>query len=102
MPCGQKKKKKKGGGRGHENWWDSSVPFPASGSAFSGPLGAWLLIRLFSINTSGSCLGSLNRGKVQVILRVRAHIRAQSFQLHPTLCDPMDCSPPGFSVHGIV
>ena len=19
----------------------------------------------------------------------------------PTLCDPMDCSPPGFSVHGI-
>ena len=22
-------------------------------------------------------------------------------QLSPTLCDPMDCSPPGFSVHGI-
>ena len=22
-------------------------------------------------------------------------------QLCPTLCDPMDCSPPGFSVHGI-
>ena len=21
-------------------------------------------------------------------------------QLFPTLCDPMDCSPPGFSVHG--
>ena len=20
----------------------------------------------------------------------------------PTLCDPMDCSPPGFSVHGIL
>ena len=23
-------------------------------------------------------------------------------QLRPTLCDPMDCSPPGFSVHGIL
>ena len=22
-------------------------------------------------------------------------------QSYPTLCDPMDCSPPGFSVHGI-
>ena len=22
-------------------------------------------------------------------------------QLCPTLCDPMDCSPPGFSIHGI-
>ena len=23
-------------------------------------------------------------------------------QSHPTLCDPMDCSPPGSSVHGIL
>ena len=23
-------------------------------------------------------------------------------QSHPTLCDPMDCNPPGFSVHGIL
>ena len=22
-------------------------------------------------------------------------------QSHPTLCDPMDCSPPGSSIHGI-
>ena len=29
---------------------------------------------------------------------VCACVRAQSF---PTLCDPMDCSPPGSSVHGI-
>ena len=27
---------------------------------------------------------------------------AKSLQLCPTLCDPMDCSPPGFSVHGIL
>ena len=26
---------------------------------------------------------------------------AKSFQLCPTLCDPMDCSPPGSSVHRI-
>ena len=26
----------------------------------------------------------------------------KSFQLCPTLCDPMDCSPPGSSVHGIL
>ena len=27
---------------------------------------------------------------------------AKSFQLCPTLCDPMDCSPAGSSVHGIL
>ena len=26
---------------------------------------------------------------------------AKSFQSCPTLCDPMDCSPPGSSIHGI-
>ena len=28
-------------------------------------------------------------------------VQAKSLQLHPTLCNPMDCSLPGFSVHGI-
>ena len=27
--------------------------------------------------------------------------KSEVAQLCPTLCDPMDCSPPGFSVHGI-
>ena len=27
---------------------------------------------------------------------------AQPLQLCPTLCDPMECIPPGFSVHGIL
>ena len=27
---------------------------------------------------------------------------AESLQSCPTLCDPMDCSPPGFSIHGIL
>ena len=28
--------------------------------------------------------------------------RAKSLQLCPALCNPMDCSPPGSSVHGIL
>ena len=27
-------------------------------------------------------------------------VHAKSLQLWPTLCDPMECSPPGSSVHG--
>ena len=29
-------------------------------------------------------------------------LRAKSLQSCPGLCDPMDCSPPGFSVHGVL
>ena len=29
-------------------------------------------------------------------------MQAKSFQSCLTLCDPKDCSPPGFSVHGIL
>ena len=29
-------------------------------------------------------------------------VKALVAQLCPTLCDPMDCSPPGSSVHGIL
>ena len=32
----------------------------------------------------------------------RACVRAKSLQLCPTLCDPMDGSPPGSSAHGIL
>ena len=33
---------------------------------------------------------------------VCVHVRAKLLQLCPTLCDPMDCSPPGSPVHGIL
>ena len=33
---------------------------------------------------------------------VCACMYAKSLQLRLTLCDPMDCSPPGFSVHRIL
>ena len=42
-------------------------------------------------------------GKVMSLLfnMLSAAAAAKSLQLCPTLCDPMDCSPPGSSVHGI-
>ena len=33
---------------------------------------------------------------------VGVNVHAKSFQLCPTLCNPMDCSPPGASVYGIL
>ena len=33
---------------------------------------------------------------------VHACLHAKSLQSYLTLCDPMDCSPPGSSVHGIL
>ena len=36
-----------------------------------------------------------------VCVCVCAHVRAHATQSCPTLCDPMDCSRPGSSVHGI-
>ena len=39
---------------------------------------------------------------VCVCARVRVCMCAQWLQSCPTLCDPMDCSPPGSSVHGIL
>ena len=35
-------------------------------------------------------------------LHVIAGMHAKSLQSCLTLCDPMDCTPPGFSVHGIL
>ena len=37
-----------------------------------------------------------------VYVCVCAHTRAKSFQSYPTLCDPMGCSLPVSSVHGIL
>ena len=33
---------------------------------------------------------------------LKCHAAAKSLQSCPTLCDPMDCSLPGFSIHGIL
>ena len=48
---------------------------------------------------SGVACHSLLQG---IFLTQGACLPAKSLQSHPTLCDPMDCSSPGFSVHGIL
>ena len=40
--------------------------------------------------------------KKRVISSSCMHLRALVTQSCPTLCDPVDCSPPGSSVHGIL
>ena len=39
---------------------------------------------------------------VTMSFTLKCYMRAKSLQLCPTICDPMDCSPPGSSVHGIL
>ena len=45
-------------------------------------------------------IGNLSQSK-WAIKRNAAAAAAKSLQSCPTLCDPMDCSLPGSSVHGI-
>ena len=37
-----------------------------------------------------------------MFIRWKMKVKVLVAQLSPTLCDPMDCSPPGSSVHGIL
>ena len=43
---------------------------------------------------------SIGSFKTKIIIIVTRCVK--SLQLCPTLCNPMDCSPPGSSVHGIL
>ena len=45
---------------------------------------------------------SLSINEVLPFLPVKVKMKMLLAQLCPTLCDPMDCSPPGSSVHGIL
>ena len=54
---------------------------------------------------SGLCLLFITVSLVPRILSAVCHAAApaaKSLQSCPTLCDPMDCSHPGFSIHGIL
>ena len=50
---------------------------------------------IFSFMVFGRCYTCSGSGTVCLC------IHAKSLQLCPTLCDPMDCGPPGSSVYGI-
>ena len=58
-----------------------------------------------ALKTSGFAFQGINQFALAeqscpyISLRIVLHLVAQ---LCPTLCDPMDCSPPGSSVHGIL
>ena len=48
-------------------------------------------------------LSQMDGGYVAFVLgTVSMHVCAKSLQSCPAVCDPMDCSPPGSSVHGIL
>ena len=65
----------------------------------------WLACRSFGICPFTKIVnGNLPvrlRWKVRVVY-IYACVRARSLQWCLTLCNPMDCSPPGSSVHGIL
>ena len=42
----------------------------------------------------------VTRGKK--VTRRESESESEVVQSCPTLCDPVDCSPPGFSIHGIL
>ena len=43
----------------------------------------------------------MNLGNIQVDSDLILELESEVAQSCPTLCDPMDCSQPGSSVHGI-
>ena len=63
------------------------------GTACTKALGQWGKMRLKGEHLGGSDVSWRNQGTT-----VYVYVRAQSC---PTLCNPMDCSPPGSFVHGI-
>ena len=73
-------------------------------------LGLFPLGRLFSTGASLVAVGGLTSCDAQASLVVGSLVAAHRLscpevvlvaQSCPTLCDPMDCSPPGSSVYGI-
>ena len=55
-----------------------------------------------SLGPSGGDWKFRQKGTILAVMGVGVHVRTCSVaQLCGILCDPMDCSPPGSSVHGI-
>ena len=54
------------------------------------------------LNTKGACRGRTGLGFLHSSFLDRPCVRAKLIQSYPTLCNPVDCSPPGYSVHVIL
>ena len=73
---------------------NAAVIFPKSSSKITALI--WPVLQFFcNSHSQGLSLFNLS-------LRLCMCMHAKSLQSCPTLCDPMDCSPPGSSVHGIL
>ena len=67
----------------------------------SNSLPTFSVISIFNVNHSDRCVVTPYCG-CKLHFLDDACMCAKSLQLYLTLCDPMDCSPPGFSVRGIL
>ena len=65
-------------------------------------LGQSLQSSLSSPRVSSSQTGEKNQRKHSLPRHLFVYVCAKSVQSYPTLCSPMDCSPPGSSVRGIL
>ena len=43
-----------------------------------------------------------DQGIYLILVKFRSESESEGAQSCPTLCDPVDCSPPGSSIHGIL
>ena len=57
-----------------------------------------------SLSPDSSVYSSMTSGKLPSAFELVSHlcVHAKLLQSWPTFCDPMDCSSPGSSVHGIL
>ena len=63
----------------------------------------YLFNKYLWVATTYQAVGSLHTGQVLALMFLMfSGSAAKSLQSHPTLCDPIDCSPPGSSVPGIL
>ena len=74
-----------------------NTPHVNSLSRHPGSQGLCMTQNIHFQNYSSHCIKLLSCTEVNL-----AAAAAKSLQSCPTLCDPMDCSLPGFSVHGIL
>ena len=85
--------------------WRLGVRRRGRNSVLTMPGQGWLMkMPLSEASTTPKSRESLNLKSNKVGLRLAGwwKVKALVDESCPTLCDPMDCSPPGSSVHGIL
>ena len=92
-------------------WQVHSRQWLSVSSAFSlqPPLWNWMVLRVLLFPQNMHKIGSEEEGKGRVIVSIFSNNSCHlqwwpwfSRKVESNSCDPMDCSPPGFSVHGIL